>query len=110
MPDSRSRRLKQLEQRVEQIAPGKRELFYMRVLHEQYEEAKAILQDLPAAGSESTDPLEPSTSQSQPEELVRPPRAVPSQEDEESSDRARLKYLRELSRAAERKDWHGNEW
>lgn len=102
--------MKRLEQRVEQVAPIKRDVFYMRVPHEQYEEAKAILQDLTAAGSESTDPPEAVEVQLGPEKVYEPSGKAQTEEPDEFSDRARLKHLRELSNASDRRDWHGQKW
>jgi hypothetical protein len=110
MPESRSRRLKQLEQRVEQVAPGKRDLFYMNVPSDQYEEAKAILGDLHLSPPKSTDPLEPVEVHLEPEKGTKTPREAETNEPDESSDRARLKHLRDLSNASDRRNWHGGEW
>jgi ATP phosphoribosyltransferase len=109
MPESRSRRLKQLEQRVEQVAPGKRDVFYMNIPRDQYEEAMAILKDLHVSTAESTDPVEAVEMQLEPEKVTETPRKAQTEEPE-FSDRARLKHLRDLSNARDRRDWHGQNW
>jgi hypothetical protein len=110
MPESRSRRLKQLEQRVQQVAPGKREVFFMKVRRDQYEEAMAILADLQVNASESTDPVEAVEVELEPEKVPEPPRKAQTEEPDEFSDRARLKHLRDLANARDRRDWHGQNW
>lgn len=105
--------MKQLEQRVERVAPGKRDLFYMRVPRDQYEEAKGILKDLPIAAArtpESIGPLEPFEMQLEPEKVAERPEEAQTEEPDEFSDRARLKHLRDLSNASDRRDWHGQKW
>ena len=89
--------MKRLEQRVERIAPGKRDVFYMHVPRDQYEEAQAILQDLEVADSESTDRLEAAEAQREPEKVREPFRKAQTEEPDEFSDRTRLKHLRDLS-------------
>jgi len=110
MPESRSRRLKQLEQRVQQVAPGKPDVFYMKVPRDQYDEAKSILADLHVNTSESTDPVEAVEVQLEPEKVTETPRKAQPEEPDEFSDRARLKHLRDLSNARDRGDWHGQNW
>lgn len=110
MPESRSRRLKQLEERIERVAPGKREVFYMNVPRDQFEEAKAILKDLRVNTAESTDPVEAVEVQLEPEKVTETSRKALTEEPDEFSDRARLKHLRDLSNANDRKDWHGQNW
>jgi hypothetical protein len=107
MPESRIRRLKQLEQRVQQVAPGKRDVFYMHVPGDQYEKAMAILKDLHVGTAESTEAPEPVEVQLEPEKLMETPRKAQTEEPDEFSDRARLKQLRDLSNARDRRDWHG---
>jgi hypothetical protein len=110
MPESRSRRLKQLEQRVQQVAPGKREVFFMRIPRDQYEEAMAILADLHVNASESVDPVEAVEVHLEPEIVTETPRKAQPEEQDEFTDRARLKHLRDLSNAKDRRDWHGQNW
>lgn len=110
MTESSSRRLKRLEQRVEQIAPGKRDAFYMKVARDQYDEAKAILKDLRADTAESTDAPEPVEVQLEPEKVPEPPRKAQTEEPDEFSDRARLKHLRDVSKAQEHRARHADEY
>jgi ATP phosphoribosyltransferase len=110
MPESRSRRLKQLEQRVEQVAPGKRDVFYMNVSRDRYDEAMAVLKDLHVGTADSTDPVEAVEVQLEPEKVTETPRKAQTEEPDESSDRARLKHLRDVSNARDRRDWHGQNW
>lgn len=105
--------MKQLEQRVEQVAPRKRELFYVRVPRDQHEEAMALLKDLSATKvvrTESTDTPEPVEVQLEPEKVTETSRKALTEESDEFSDRARLKHLRDLSNANDRRDWHGQNW
>ena len=88
--------MKQLEQRVEQVAPRKRELFYVRVPRDQYEEAMALLKDLRVGTAESTDTPEPIEVQLEPEKVTETHRKAQTEEPDESSDRVRLRSLREL--------------
>jgi hypothetical protein len=110
MPESRSRRFKQLELQIARVAPGKPEVFFMNVPRDQYDEATALLKDLRVGKAKSTDPVEAVEVQLEPEKVTEPSRKAQNDEPDEFSDRARLKHLRELSRAAERKDWHGETW
>jgi hypothetical protein len=156
MPESRSRRLKQLEQRVEQAAPGKRDVFFMKVPRAQYEEALALLasatprptkekgcriepsgaanddprvaplkgpqrayRPLPEATrrDHSSGPLLPTGQQPEavevqlePEKVTQTAREAQTEEPDEFSDRARLKHLRDLSNASDRRNWHGENW
>jgi hypothetical protein len=110
MPESRSRRLKQLEQRVQQVAPGKCDVFFMKVTRDQYEEAMAVLADLHVSAPESTDPVEAVEVQLEPEKVTETPRKAQTEEPDEFSDRARLKHLRDLSNAQDARDRRGNEY
>jgi len=119
MPESVTKRLKRLEQRVEQIAPGKRELYFLKVPRDQYEKARAILSALPPVtfAPESEGQLEPFEVQLEPREAESAPQKPQRKElpkesvswSDEFSDAAVLRKARSgLDRAL---GFHGdNTW
>jgi len=117
MPESMAKRLKRLEHRVDQIAPGKRQLFYMNVSQAEYEAAMAILSDRPqvvASAPDSEDRLEPFEVQLEPRKSESAPQKPQSQEfpkesvsrSDEFSDAAVLRKAR--SGLLESIDFHGD--
>ncbi len=102
--------MKQLELQIARVAPGKPEVFFMKVPRDQYDEAKALLKELRVGSAENAEPLEAVEVQLEPEKVTETPRKTLTVEQDEFSDRARLKHLRDLSNARDRKDWHGQTW
>lgn len=95
MANQTLRRLKQLEKRLDKVAPRDQENSGNRLLidREQFNRAMALTK-IPYRPEPSQVKLEPTKFRST-------PRAIPNGEPEEYSDAARLKRLRDLSRAAE---------
>jgi len=90
MPESMAKRLKRLEHRVNQVAPGKRQLFYLNVPQDQYEAAMAILRKLPevvTSAPDSEDRLEPFELQLEPRKAESAP---PKASDPRAPERVRL--------------------
>jgi hypothetical protein len=108
MPDSVARRLKRLEQRVGAISPKNRQLFFLKLPRDKYDEAMAILANLPKAeppaavsgsrleaSEQAPEPMEPESAPERPShpEAAKNSEAVP----DAFSDKARLQHLRDLS-------------